>query len=85
MCCEAAASLPLAAERKLASHSHNTSRKGNSTSVGDTLKFRGRQRGSTHYGEVQYDADWPEVLTEGKSVSQSYKVMPKKALSVWSV
>jgi hypothetical protein len=66
----------------LASHSHNTSRKGNSTSVGDTLKFRGRQRRSNHYSELQYDADWPEVLTEGRSLSQSYKVMPMKALSV---
>lgn len=66
VCCEAAASLRLAAERKLASHSHNTSRKGNSTSAGDTLNFRGRKRRSTHYGGLQYDADWPEVLTEGK-------------------
>jgi hypothetical protein len=28
-------------------------------------KIRGRQLRSNHYGELQYDADWPEVLTEG--------------------
>jgi len=49
------------------SHSHYTSRKGNSTSVGDTL-FKGRQQRSTHYGELQYDADWPEVLSEGEMI-----------------
>ena len=57
-------------KQSLASHSHNTSRKGNSTSVGDTLKFRGRQGRSTHYGGLQYDADWLEVLSEGVSDSQ---------------
>lgn len=51
--------------KELASHSHNTSRKGNSTSVGDTPLKGGGGR-SNHYGELQYDADWPEVLTEGK-------------------
>jgi hypothetical protein len=29
--------------------------------------LRGRQERSTHYWELQYDADWPEVLTEGKT------------------
>jgi hypothetical protein len=67
VCCEAVASLRLVAERKLALHSHNTSRKGNSTSVGDTQYLRGKQQRSTYYGKLQCDADWPEVLTEGET------------------
>jgi hypothetical protein len=27
---------------------------------------RGKQQRRAHYGKLQYDADWSEVLTEGK-------------------
>lgn len=50
-----------------------------------THLLRGRQQRSTRYCGLQYDADWPEVLTEGRSLFLSYQVMPNKALSVCSV
>ena len=72
---------PVKAAESKASHSHNTSRKGNSTSVGDTLvEEEGGEEALTTVSCSMMRIGLKCLLKA--EISPNHQVMPKKALSV---